>query len=897
MTRWSLNNMNAMLLPKEFFFFAFFLGVTFYGRSQTVISGKINNDNKEPLSSVNVTVSKKNSSLILAYSISDKNGYYKILLQTKEDSLLLSVTAFNYEREEKLIPAHSNEYNFTLSPKPTVLIEVKVKTAPVWQRKDTINYNVSEFKQQQDRVIGDIIARLPGIEVTPGGQIKYNGKPINKYYIEGLDLLEDKYGIANNNIPAESVDKVQVLENHQPIRVLDSISLSDRAALNIKLKNNAKMKLIGRAKLGIGTSPLLSENELTGMLFKKKLQFINTYKYNNTGTDNTRDLNSQNINEYINAIQNGAIKSDLVSIIQPNPASISQKRYLFNNANVASLNQLMPLNSTYQLRINAAYVNDFQKQQSSSTTKYYLPNDTISIVEQNKYHNNLSLLQTDLSLMANTPAYYLKNILKFQGWWSAEKSRVFTTGEINQQLSNPFFNLSNDFKLLKTKAKYIQEWGSYLGYVSLPQSLNITPGLYTDIVNNSLPYDALIQDASLKTFYTDSYLSLRKRRSKISTQYKFGFNIQSQSFISDLMTDKSGIKQSIADTFQNKLSWQRYRIYNESGWSYEGSKMRLTFTLPLSYNKIDFKDTLLKVKSGKEGFFINPVATVMFQLNPKWNITTSAAYTSGFGDISGITSGYMLKTYRNLSNNNAPLSETRSGNLSATLIFRNPLKVVFFNTGIMLSRSKSNLLYSQQFNGNLETLTALIQDNYTNRINIFGRYSKYIIDWKTSIAFNYGYSFGDQQQLQQNKLVKFSNKNFTIGATISTKMSSKITTDYSATYFTYLSKSQLQQSASRIESAKQNISLNYFPTDRLIFRASAEHYYINNNFTPSRNYYFADMNMRYKPKKSRIDYELTCQNLFNTKSFTTVLLLNNIETISEYNLRPRQILFKMSFSF
>ena len=50
------------------------------------------------------------------------------------------------------------------------------------------------------------------------------------------------------------------------------------------------MKLIGRATLGIGASPLLSEDELIGMLFKKKIQFINTYKYNNTGLDNTKEL-------------------------------------------------------------------------------------------------------------------------------------------------------------------------------------------------------------------------------------------------------------------------------------------------------------------------------------------------------------------------------------------------------------------------------------------------------------------------------------------------------------------------------------------------------------------------------------------------------------------------------
>lgn len=867
--------------------------------SQLTISGKVITEKLVPLSGVSITLHKKGEVAILAFAISNGDGRFILSYNiTSKDSFELKASLLSHATQQLyFVPEEKMEFNFSLSPQAITLKEVKIKAPPVWQRKDTINYNVSEFKEQQDRVIGDIIKRLPGIEVSPNGQIKYNGKPINKYYIEGLDLLEDRYGLANNNIPAESVDKVQVLENHQPIRVLDSVSFSDRAALNIKLKSSAKTKLIGRARLGIGASPLLSENELIGMLFKRKVQFINTYKYNNTGTDNTRDLNSQNFAEFINAIQNGAAKHDLVSLAQPSPPSIAQKRYLFNNAHVLSVNQLVPLNALYQLRINAAFVNDFQKQQSAASTKFYLPTDTIHIQETNKWQAKIHQLQTDLSLMANTPKFYLKNVLKFQGWWSAEKSRLITNSEINQQLNNPFYNVSNDFKLIKTKTKYIYELASYAGFTSLPQSLGVTPGLYPAIVNNNISYDGLIQEASLKTFYTDNNISLRKRKSKLSSQFKIGFNVQSQNMVTDLLTVSSGIKQSVADTFQNKLDWQRLKIYSENSWSYENNKWRLSLTLPLSYNKIDYKDTLLKTKSGKEGFFITPSATVMLQLNPKWNLTTFAAYNQGYGDVAGIAGGYILRTYRNLSNNNAPLAETKSGNVSATLTFRNPLKIIFFNTSIMFTKNKSNLLYSQQFNGNLETLIALLQNNYTNRATISGRFSKYFIDWKTSIGINYSYSFGNQQQLQQNKLVTFSNKNYVIGTTISVKLSTKVTTDYSGTYFTYLSKSQLQQSGTKIQSANQNISLNYYPSEKLIVRLTTEHYYINNNLSPSSNYYFADLNLRYKPKKSKIDYELSCQNLLNTTAFTTGLLSNNIEIVSEYQIRPRQFLFKMSFSF
>lgn len=861
------------------------------------ITGRLQNETGQAIQSASITISQKNSDIILAYTFSDKIGAYSIVLKKWTDSLKLAASSLGFAKKELIIPAISSTYDFILETDAIVLKEVKIQTSPVWLRKDTINYNVLEFKQQQDRVIGDIVARLPGIEVSSTGQIKYNGKPINKYYIEGLDLLDDKYGVANNNIPAESVDKVQVLENHQPIRVLDSVSFSDRAALNIKLKNSAKVRLIGSAKLAIGVAPFLTEDEITGMLFKKKLQFINTYKYNNTGTDNTRELTSHNISEYFNAIQNGAVKTDLVSLAQPGNPSIVQKRYLFNNAHMVSVNQLLPLNTMYQLRINVAYVNDFQQEQSSRTTTFYLPADTVIIAEQNKYKSNLNLLQTDLSLIANTPKYYLQNNLKFQGWWSVERNKLITNNEINQQLSNPFFNIANDFRLIKTRLNYIQEWGSYFGYVSLPQQLAVQPGLYSDIVNNTLPYEGLIQQTALKTFYTDNYLSLRKKKSRVAAQYKIGFNIQSQNFLTDLLTEESGLKKSVADTFQNTLNWQRYRIYNENNWSYENSKWRLSFSLPLSYNKINYSDTVLKVKSGAEGLFVNPLATIMYQLSPRWNVNMSVAYSQGFGDIADISKGYVLKTYRNLSNNNVPLAKTGSVNLSASVTFRNPLKVIFFNAGIMVIKSKSNLLYSQQFNGNLETLTAFRQDNYTNRAIISGRFNKYVIDWKTSIGVNYIFGFGNQQQLQQNQVITFSNRNFSVGTAISVKLSSKLTTEYNGAYSTYHSKSQLQSSSSAIASANQTLSVNYYPSKKIILRAGAEHYFITTNFSSSANYYFADMSMRYKPKKSKIDYEIACQNLFNTKEFTTVLLLNNIETVSQYQIRPRQAIFKMSFSF
>ena len=881
-------------------FISLFLIFTVNSNAQLLISGHVLGANNEKLSSASVTLHKKKQPAILAYAISNREGRFEIKYSpVKNDTLELKASLLGYGRQSIFfVPGEKTEFNFILSPQAITLPEVVTKPPPVWQRKDTINYNTSEFKQQQDRVIGDVIARLPGIEVSPGGQIKYNGKPINKYYIEGLDLLEDKYGIANNNIPADAVDRVQVLENHQPIRVLDSVAFSDRAALNIKLKNNAKARLVGRARLGAGASPLLGEDEVMAMLFKKKLQFINTYKYNNTGQDNTRELVSQNITEYISAMQNGSVKNDLVSLlIEPSPPPVSQKRYLFNNAHVAAINQLIPLAGVYQLRLNTSYINDFQKQENRIATNYYLPSGHISILEKNSIKEYVNRLQADITLMANSPKYYLKNLLRYQGWWQHGNGIIATNKELAQHLMNPFHNLSNDFRIIKTKARLITEISSYAGLVRQPQTLQVFPGLYPQLLNNNQAYTATKQQAGLNTFYTDNYFSLRFKKRKWGHQYKTGFNIQKKDFNTVLLINENNLEKALPDTFQNHTNWLRSKMYAESNWTYETNTIRLSASLPVNYLMVHYRDNDSKIDETENKILLSPSISAMWQLSPKWNWNGYAAYNQGIGEMEGITGGYILKNYRSISNNKAPLGETGSINLMGSFTFRNPLKIIFFNAGANYSRNNSNLLYRQQFNGQLETLTAFLQKNYSSRVNLFSRVSKYIIGWKTSIAINGSYTTGRQQQLQQGELVTFNNKNYSFGSTISSKISAKLTTEYSGTFMRYFSKSANQKSTSQIETANQQLSINFFPSNAVTLRLSGEHYYVNSNIAPVTHYFFSDASARYKPKKSKLEYELQCQNLFNTTSFSSAILSNNTEIASTYTMRPLQVLFKIGFSF
>jgi hypothetical protein len=886
-------------MNKIFLFFIIWLHQNLVDAQQTIITGTVLTEEGKPILSANVVLQRKNSYIIHGFAITDSNGHFKISHSISDnDTLLLKASLIGYKSQEKqfFINSQNDTIQFNLSTTIISLPEVKTVTKPIWQRKDTINYDVSSFKQNQDRVIADIIARLPGMEVSANGQIKYQGKAINKFYVEGLDLLEDRYNIANNNIPADVVDKVQVLENHQPIRLLDSLSFSDRAALNIRLKNSSKGTLIGQAKLGLGTEPLLSENELTTMLFKSKKQFINIYKFNNTGVDNSKMLVSQNLTDYFNAIECGLNQSGLLSLVEPGTPFLQRSRYLFNNAHILTFNQLVPLDSTYQLRINSSYINDYQKLNSSVSNRFFLPFDTINFSEQNSVQKSTNLFQADLTLMANSPKYYLKNHFRFHGLFAQSKGLLSNDTNItNQQVNSRFHHFSNDFKIIKARKKNIFEWASFLGYSSQPQQLLIYPGLYEELLNNNNPYNAVLQKADVTCFYTDNSFSVRRRKGRINATTKIGSNWQNKVLKSNLYIETAGLFKNVADTFLNKLDWNRFRIYSDYIMRYEIGSLHLSATLPISFTSITYfnRDGIVTRKSG---LVVNPSLSSMLQISPKWVLENTFSYSNkNYGEAEQVAAGYILKTYRNFSNNYSSLPEQSSFNISCNVNFRDPLKTTFLSSGINYVSSNRNIVYEQNFNGSLETLVARVLNNSNRSLAFFSRINKYVITWRTSLSVNASYSFDKAPQLQQNILSNFTNKNLSVGIAISSKINSKLTTDYNATGHKYLTNVGIENSRPPIYSIIQKFSINYFPSEKLVIRVLGDHYYLDVAKIKKQNYFFADFSIWLKSKNKKIDWELIVQNIFNTKQFVSAVNSNNTEIISTYQLRNRQILFKAGF--
>ena len=214
------------------------------------VRGLVRDEDRMPMPGVAVGVAARDGSQ-LGCGVTKPDGTFAVSFDAPGDSVAVEVGMLGYRTETRVIGLPPvGDLNFDLTPESITLREVHVMAKPIRAQGDTLIYNVASFKSGVDNTIEDVIKRMPGITVRGNGSIEYMGKPINEFYIEGLNMLQGRYTLATRNISADDIATVDVYENHQPVRVLENVVYSDKAALNLTLKKKSLMRPIGRVAAG-----------------------------------------------------------------------------------------------------------------------------------------------------------------------------------------------------------------------------------------------------------------------------------------------------------------------------------------------------------------------------------------------------------------------------------------------------------------------------------------------------------------------------------------------------------------------------------------------------------------------------------------------------------------------
>lgn len=869
-----------------FLLLAFFISAT----AQTTIKGKVLDAvTLLPVEDANISLLEDaESNVILHFSTSNSKGEYILSYKGKAQRITITVSGFNLKKKSKTVENKSQILNFSVEQEEIKLNEVIVKAPKIRQSGDTLNYNVAQFSGNEDRTIADVLKKMPGIQVRNDGTVLYQNRPINKFYIENLDLLQGRYGIATNNISAKDVATVQVMENHQPVRALIGKEFVNEAALNLRLKESVKGAFFLKAQVGIGADPLLLSNELLGMYFAQTMQHLSIYKGDNSGRDVTQELQSL----YLTSKDNINIH-EIIHAVTPSSPSIPQQRYLFNNSHTATVNNLNKLGERYTLTTNMNYVYDKIEKDGHSFSEYFLPeNEIIQIDEIMNSVSRKNIFDAAFNLNANTDAYYFNNDLKLSGTWKNDASGVLSNqSPVNQQLETPNYSVTNFFDLVKTSGKKMYKAQSFLGYKDIQQNFTVTPSTLNDIVPAEIKPRSITQSLNLAAIETRNRLSWSKT-GRLSMDYIADFNASVHKLHSELDASENS-KNHTKDTLQNNF----VRNYIEGVFSASTSyhitpTMNFRATLPLRYLLL-WKEN--NEKTAETFFYLDPFAMLNWQLSARWSSNLMYGVKHLVGGIEKDYTNPILLNYRLLMRNDDKVEKVLNQNAMWLLGYKNPLTTFFGSLSIFYNGNRHNLLNEYRYDGVFTTKTSVEHPNTSHNLSVSLSIGKDLEALRSNVSLNASYSGNWSEQLSQSQLVKYHSRSLLLSPRITSKVASFATIHYSASYSHLQSRLSISDSQlPSIGTLSQDFALNIFPANNLVVSFSCNYFRNSSENRINKTMWFGDIGIKYKLKS--IEFLLDWNNIFNSTTYVVSSYVDTGRFFYSYQLRPSEVLFRIRFS-
>ncbi|NEM98354.1 carboxypeptidase-like regulatory domain-containing protein [Pontibacter burrus] len=864
-------------------------------QAQVKITGDVSDTAGIAVEGVSVVVLTQHDNLTLAFGLTDQNGVFSIEVDVAIDSLKVVAQALGYGRQQFVIGNTSQRLRFTLANQSLELREVTVKASPITSSNDTVSYLVTAFTDIKDRSIADVLRKMPGIEVEGNGRILYEGKPIQKFYIEGLDLLEGRYNLASNNLPAADVTSVQILENHQPIRILDSLVTSFSPSLNIKLKNN--ITTTGTAKVGTGVPFALWDANLTPMLFTRKHQLLASYQTNNAGHDVSTDLKTLTAEDLREQAEWGVSQGELLRLRELSPPRFSGERYLLNNAHLVSANYLRKISKDMQVRVSASYLNDYQRQVGETRSIFFTPGDTVTLREtkNNKLYTNAA--EAGVTMYRNTADKFLENRLRLKGSWDSKWGSILSSGNsLRQDLVNPSYSAANRLRVIQPFGKQLIEFSSVVSLDIMRQQLNIEPGQFGGLMAERQQVDEMEQQLQSLAFHTYNTASLTKALDNWTLNQKVGVQLEHQELGSNLLSILYGEEPRQKSLAVNKLGWQRMRYFIESEAEYKTARWSINARLPVNYRVFEFGHIPHLSGNRLNGVTAEPGIAGRFNLTPMWKATASFRMTNHYGTLDQFTSAYLLRDYRTLQLYDAPLQERQTRNYMLGLAYRNALKSLFTNLTYTYSSSESNLLYQNSLNedGSL-VVSGIEQRNPMEYHSLAWQGSKYFSELRTTLKLGSNFYVSNRKQLLNDRLVDVAHRYYSVRTEVNAKLFEWLSVNYIAN-LSLLDGVVGQKNMGEVYQQDYILDLSFYPVENHYFGLKTDAYVTSGADNGTPKYYFTDAVYRFSFGKRKIDTELRWTNIFNTSEFIHVYTDGFARVENLYRLRPSQLMVSLKFA-
>lgn len=641
-----------------------------------------------------------------AFFLRAANGNYSIIVSNV--GYLSKKVACNVDGKDV------NLKSISLKEDVQVLGEVQVRgtAAEMVVRGDTIEYNASAYKMNENAMVEDLLKKMSGVEISADGKVTVNGEEVKGVRIDGQKFFGNDVQMATKNIPADMIEKVQVIDQKSDMSKLTGIEddETDRI-INLTLKANKKKGLFGNFTGALGAD-MLGDDQTR--LFH--------YNYQGTAAEKTGQFFREDFRYNANAFTNLMLGESQTTIIaganNTNAMRSGRGRggMMGSNSGITRTENL-GVNTNIILSPTWIFGGDASLNHSSNYTQ--TESEKEQMMQGMSFYNNDSTAQTSGSWDAQ---------MRLEFEWKPDTVNTllikpnlsYTNSHRNNQ--KDFTNLSYDSltSLLDTLS-----WGSQ---TNMSESADINASLQATYSHKfskpgrtiSVDIQGSVSDSKTSSYNkaSGSINAIDQHQTKQSNTYKYGIKftyvepIYGRNHFLETTLDFTQTMRN-SDKKQFNLDGEQYTAF-DSAYSNFFRNNFLNEQMELNYRYVNEKVDLTA------GMRVNPsqtFSTTIYSLgdttqinNSVWNFAPKLSFKYKFGKkefariiYNGKSNQPSVSQMEPVRDNSDAMSET-VGNLRLNPAFQHTLRAIYsrynqdrlssLNTGIRANLTQDALVYN-----------------------------------------------------------------------------------------------------------------------------------------------------------------------------------------------------------
>ncbi|NHN26347.1 TonB-dependent receptor [Flavobacterium jejuense] len=866
--------------------------------SQTIIKGGVTDSEGKNMSNTNIILKPENSQSIVAYGYTDENGKYE-LKTNKTGIFILSFSALNYETVSVTVELTNEtktlEKNATLLYKSIELNEVIIESnRPITIKKDSIIFDVKAFAQGNEEVVEDLLKKIPGLTVDSDGTIKVGNQEIEKVMVDYDDFFEKGYKVLTKNMPSSPIEKVELLQHYSNNKHLKGVENSEKVALNLVLKDDAKRQWFGNFQLGYG---LVSENRYevksNVMNFGKKNKYYFLTNLNNIGEETTGDVSNLIYSFGDEQIGDNERNATLMSLDSYVP-QLKQKRVTFNNAELLSLNSIFTLTNTIKLKA-LVFVNQDENQFYRNSFQSFFANTTFfenteNFVLQKNTLVGFGKVDFNYDISKNKT---LQVTSKFNTTKTKDRSNLlFNNSLLNERLTstNQLIDEKVVFTNKRTSSKVLLFSGRFISEKT-PQDYQLNQFLYNDLFASNADNVAQINENKMTFYGVEGFLLDRKKKGSL-LEIKIGNHYREDVLNSSFQLKEGNQLVDAPDGYQNQTTYGVNDLYVKFKYAFKFKKINLVpqANLHQLFNSLESFD----LRNTQNPFFINPKLGIEYEINKKNKVLASYTLNQTNATVLEVYNNYVHDGFRSFSKGTGTFNQLEASSALLNYTYGNWGDKFFASTFLLYSRNhdffSTNSLIFQNYS---QTEKIIIKDrDFLTMSTSIDRYFK-------PISSNLKLLFGGSKSNYKN-VVNNSNlrevKNYLINYGFELRSGFRGVFNYHIG-----SKWDYNEVKTTITNSFTNntsfLDLSFVINSKFNFQIQSERYYFGNLDSNTNTYYFMDLEGRYTVKENKLSFSISGNNLFNTETFRNYSISDISISNTEYRLQPRYVLLKMELRF